>query len=168
MRGDMLLFDFDAKSGQHLRRAVVDPALVEVIRALWRRHIGPTDELLAYKEDGRWVDVTAEDINSYIRAHLGEAYSAKDFRTWVATVLAAVVLADREPPASVTARRRAIREAIVEVAEHLGNTPAVARSAYIDRRVLDRYEHDDTIARSLRGADLGAIERAARRLIGRA
>ena len=167
--GDVLWFDFDAKSGQHLRRAIVDPKAREVVRTLRRRRTGPGDELLAYKdEDGRWVDVTADDINDYLHEHLGPSWTAKDFRTWVGTVLTAVVLADREPPESQAARRRALKAAIAGVAGHLGNTPAVARSAYIDPRVVERWEDGDTIARALDGADLQGIERAVRRLLDRA
>jgi DNA topoisomerase IB len=172
--GDTIWFDFDAKSGQHLRRAVVDSDVLEVVRTLRRRRTGPKDELLAYRDPDRgWVDVTAEDINGYLKEHLGDGFSAKDFRTWVGTVLTAVVLADRERPGSERARRRQVREAVEEVAEHLGNTPAVARSAYIDPRVVDRYEDDDTIARVLRDAgrrrvDVEAIESAVRRLVRRA
>lgn len=167
--GDTIWFDFDAKSGRHLRRAVVDPAVTDVVRTLRRRRTGPSDELLAYKDDnGSWVDVTAEDINAYLHEHLGDAFSAKDFRTWVATVLAAVILADRDRPEGEAARRKRVREVIAEVADHLGNTPAVARSGYVDPRVVDRYEDDDTIARALRDADLDKIERAVRRLIRRA
>jgi DNA topoisomerase IB len=167
--GDMIWFDFDAKSGQHLRRAVVDPVVLDVVRTLRRRRSGPKDELLAYRDErGRWVDVTAEDINRYLREHLGDGFSAKDFRTWVGTVLTAVILADRDRPESDRARRKQVKEAITEVAEHLGNTPAVARSAYVDPRVVDRYEDDDTIARALRSSDVEEIERAVRRLISRA
>jgi DNA topoisomerase IB len=167
--GDTIWFDFDAKSGQHLRRAVVDRDVLEVIRTLRRRRTGAKDELLAFRDaDGRWVDVTADDINGYLHEHLGEGFTAKDFRTWVGTVLTAVVLADRDRPESDAARRRQVKQAVSEVAEHLGNTPAVARSAYIDPRVVDRYEDDDTIARALRSSDLESIERAVRRLIGRA
>jgi DNA topoisomerase IB len=167
--GRVLWFDFDAKSGQHLRRAVVDRDVLDVVRTLRRRRTGPLDELLAYKdEQGRWVDVTAEDINEYLHEHLGPSWTAKDFRTWVGTVLTAVVLAEREPPEGERARRRALNAAIAEVAEHLGNTPAVARSAYIDPRVVDRWEDGDTIARALEGADVEGIERAVRRLLDRA
>jgi DNA topoisomerase IB len=167
--GDAIWFDFDAKSGQHLRRAVVDPDVRDIVSTLRRRRTGPKDELLAYRDPDRgWVDVTAEDINGYLKEHLGEGFSAKDFRTWVGTVLTAVVLADREAPDTETGRRRQVRQAVNEVAEHLGNTPAVARSAYIDPRVVDRYEDDDTIARALRSSDLESIERAVRRLIERA
>jgi DNA topoisomerase IB len=166
VQGKVLWFDFDAKSGQHLRRAVVDPQVLDVVRTLRRRRSGPGDELLAYKDEGgRWVDVTAEDINGYLREHVGEDCSAKDFRTWVGTVLTAVVLADREAPASDAARKRQVKEAVAEVAEHLGNTPAVARSAYIDPRVIERYEDDRTIARALEVGDLARIERAVRRLV---
>jgi DNA topoisomerase IB len=169
VKGDAIWFDFDAKSGQHLRRAVVDQDVLDVVRTLRRRRTGAKDELLAYRNgDGRWVDVTADDINGYLHEHLGDGFSAKDFRTWVGTVLTAVVLADRDRPESEAARRRQVRQAVTEVAEHLGNTPAVARSAYIDPRVVDRYEDDDTIARALRSSDLEAIERAVRRLIARA
>jgi DNA topoisomerase IB len=169
VKGDAIWFDFDAKSGQHLRRAVVDQDVLDVVRTLRRRRTGAKDELLAYRNgDGRWVDVTADDINGYLHEHLGDGFSAKDFRTWVGTVLTAVVLADRDRPESEAARRRQVCQAVTEVAEHLGNTPAVARSAYIDPRVVDRYEDDDTIARALRSSDLEAIERAVRRLIARA
>jgi DNA topoisomerase IB len=169
VRGDAIWFDFDAKSGQHLRRAVVDPKVLDVVRALRRRRTGAKDELLAYRDErGHWVDVTADDVNAYLHEHLGDGFSAKDFRTWVGTVLTAVLLADADRPESETARRRQVKAAVTEVAQHLGNTPAVARSAYIDPRVVDRYEDDDTIARALRSADLGSIERAVRRLIERA
>jgi DNA topoisomerase IB len=162
----LLWFDYDAKSVQHGRRAVVAPAVLAVVRTLRRRRTGPGDELLAYKDDaGRWVDVTADDINGYLREHLGDEFSAKDFRTWVGTVLTAVVLADRERPASEAARRKQVRQAVNEVAEHLGNTPAVARSAYIDPRVVDGYEADETIARALSDGGLDRIERAVRRLV---
>ena len=168
VHGKVLLFDFDAKSGKHLRRAVVDPAVLDVVRALRRRRAPAGTELLAWKDGRRWIDVQSADINAYLHDHLGEGFSAKDFRTWVATVLTAVALADRPGADSETGRRRAVREAVAEVAEHLGNTPAVARSAYVDPRVVERFEEDDTIERSLRGADLEQIERAVRRLVRRA
>ena len=168
VRGKALLFDFDAKSGQHLQRMVVDEDVLAVVRALRRRRTGPKEELLAYRDGRQWVDVRSGDINDYLHEHLGEDFSAKDFRTWVATVLTAVVLADRDSPSSATARRKLVKEAVAEVAEHLGNTPAVARSAYIDPRVVERFEEDDTIARTLRTADLEGIERAVVRLVRRA
>ena len=85
----------------------------------------------------------SSDINEYLQEHLGDGFSAKDFRTWAATVLAAVGLADVEEDevTSDTARRRAVNGVAKQVARHLGNTPAVARSSYIDPRVLDAAEH---------------------------
>ncbi len=92
----------------------------------------------------------SDDINDYLKEHVGEEVSAKDFRTWNATVMAAVTLAAGGPEAgSKTARRRAIKDAVGSVSELLGNTPAVARRSYIDPRVFDRYLSGWTIAGAL-------------------
>ena len=97
--------------------------------------------MLAYKQDGRWIDVTSTDINLHLKELAGAEYSAKDFRTWNATVLAAVALAGRADQAGgpVSRVKRAEASAVREVAEVLGNTPAVARSSYIDPRLFDRF-----------------------------
>ena len=89
--GDTMVFDYPAKSGKRQIRAVVDPLAIEVVSQLKRRR-GGGDELLAYKEGRRWRDVRSGDINEYIKEVTGADYSAKDFRTWNATVLAAVAL----------------------------------------------------------------------------
>jgi DNA topoisomerase-1 len=136
-----------------------------VISALRRRRTPATDELLAYRDGRAWVDVRSSDVNDYVHEHLGDEFSAKDFRTWVATALTAVVLADRERPESATARRKLVADTAAEVAEHLGNTPAVARSAYIDPRVVERYEEGRTIKRALQSSEVEAIERAVLRLV---
>ena len=169
VKGKVLWFDFEAKSGQHLQRAVVDRDVLDVVVALRRRRAPAGAELLAYKDDaGRWVDVRSSDINDYLHEHLGPEFSAKDFRTWVATVLTAVVLADEERPGSKTARRRVVKATAAAVAGHLGNTPAVARSAYIDPRVIERFDDGDTIAHALDTDDVEEIEAAVRRLLARA
>src|SRR3712207_6701467 len=95
----------------------------------------------------RWVDVKSADINQYVKEITGGDFSAKDFRTWSATVLAAVALAVSGPAAtgSKTARNRAKTRAIKEVARYLGNTPAVCRASYIDPRVFDRFDGGLTI-----------------------
>ena len=109
------------------------------MRELKRRR-GGGDELLAYKRGRRWADLRSEDINAWLKQATGKDVSAKDFRTWAATVLAAVALAvSEEAAATKTGRKRAITRAIKEVAHYLGNTPAVARASYIDPRVFDRY-----------------------------
>jgi len=108
-----------------------------------------------------------DDINDYIKLNLGEDYSAKDFRTWNGTVLAAaLVAATPEGTRTKTSRKRAIHAAVREVAEVLGNTPAVARRAYIDPRVFDRYRSGWTIKLPRDGLDLldGTSGRGRRRL----
>ena len=141
-------FDYPAKSGQRRVQAVVDPQAGEIVAALKRRR-GGGDELLAYKEGRRWRDMRSEDVNAYIKDVTGDDFSAKDFRTWNATVLAAVALAVAGAVAGTpTGRKRAISRAIKEVAHYLGNTPAVCRASYIDPRVFDAYNAGLVIGRA--------------------
>jgi DNA topoisomerase IB len=154
-RGGTLLFDYPAKHGKRRVQALVDPEVADVVRRLKGRR-GGGDELLAFKRGGRWADIRSEDINAWLKAATGRDISAKDFRTWGATVLAAIALAvSGEAPATKTGRKRAMVRAIKEVAHYLGNTPAVARASYIDPRVLDRFEDGETIpyAAVAEGAD---------------
>jgi DNA topoisomerase IB len=119
-----------------------------VIRALVRRE-GGGRRLFVYRDADRWFGVRASDVNAYLRDGIGDDASAKDFRTWHATVLAATGLAMREPPDPSTSKRTVDREVtamIREVAETLGNTPAVCRRSYIDPRVIDRFRDGETIA----------------------
>jgi DNA topoisomerase IB len=159
LRGDVLVFDYPAKSGKRRVQAVVDPLVAEAIARLKARR-GGGPELLAYKRGRRWEDVRSEDINEYLKGATGEDVSAKDFRTWGATVLAAVALAvSGEVAETKTGRKRAVSRAVKEVAHYLGNTPAVARASYIDPRVFDRYESGWTIAGVLgRIPDPGGID----------
>ena len=122
-------------------------------RATLKRRRGGGDELLAYKRGRRWVDLRSADINAWLKEATGEDVSAKDFRTWGATVLAAVALAvvRARRPRPRPARKRAITRAVKEVAHYLGNTPAVARASYIDPRVFDRYRDGETIDYRARG-----------------
>jgi DNA topoisomerase IB len=143
-----LLFEYTAKSGQHREQAVADPSVISVIRHLKRRR-GGGRALLAYR-DGDWHDLTAKDINDYLQQICGAEFTVKDFRTWHATVLAAVGLAVSKPAAGTAGgRKRAIARVVREVADYLGNTPAVARNAYIDPRVITLYEVGTTIAPAL-------------------
>ncbi len=144
IEGDEVIFDFPAKSGQRRVQSIRDADVRATIEAMRRRRSGP-DDLLAFREDGAWHDVRSEDVNAYLQEKAGEEFSAKDFRTWHGTVLAAVELAREGPPASRRGGERAIRAAIGRVAERLGNTPAVCRSSYIDPRVLDRFRDGKTI-----------------------
>jgi DNA topoisomerase I len=155
---------------KHDRMLEVGAALPGISRAI-RRHLDDRglsrDRVLAaavsltdlgfFRPGGRgWHDVTAADLNDYLREVSGGGeFTVKDFRTWHATVLAAVGLAvSRTAAATPAARKRAVARVVREVADYLGDTPAVARASYIDPRVTDRYEHGMTIVSVL--GDLGA------------
>ena len=144
-----MVFDYPAKHGIQRVQAVVDPVASDLVRTLKRRR-GGGPELLAYKDGGRWRDLRSEDINEYLKDATGGDHSAKDFRTWNATALAAIALAVSGASAhSKTARRRAIKRAVEEVAVYLGNTPAVCRASYIDPRVFDAFDARLTIRPAL-------------------
>jgi DNA topoisomerase-1 len=146
LRGDLMVFDYAAKGNKRRIQQLEDPDIIGIVRTLKRRR-GGGDELLAYKRGSRWVDVKSADVNAYVKQAAGGDFSAKDFRTWNATVLAAVALAVSGPAASAskTARKRAQKRAVDEVARYLGNTPAVCRASYIDPRVFDRFDGGLTI-----------------------
>jgi DNA topoisomerase I len=167
---NVLAFDYPAKSGKRRVQSVVDPDVHRLVAELKARR-GGSDELLAYKNGRRWHDVRSADINEHVKALAGGDFSAKDFRTWNATVLAAVEVAAAAPEAtSRTARQRAIRRAVESVASYLGNTPAVARASYIDPRVFDCFDADVTIADALAGSgepdlDDPAVQRRVERAV---
>jgi DNA topoisomerase IB len=172
--GNELVFDFPAKSGQRRVQAIADPQALAVLSALKRRRSG--SQLLAYREAGSWVELHAENVNAYIKRYGRGPFTAKEFRTWNATVLAAVALAGGYRRAgSRAARERAVGAAVKTVAAYLGNTPAVCRSSYVDPRVIDRYHAGVTIAATvheLSSPDLadtrvrGRIESAVLELLG--
>ena len=145
-----ILLKFPGKAGVLQRRSLVDPEAGRVLRSLKRRD-GGGEELLAYRgRDGAWVDVRSADINAYIKQVTGGDFTAKDFRTWHATVLAAVALAVSVPAMKPeSARRRAVARAVAEVSDYLGNTPAVCRRSYVDPRVIDRHREGRTIVAAL-------------------
>ncbi|MFF5425271.1 MULTISPECIES: DNA topoisomerase IB [unclassified Streptomyces] len=168
---DEIAFAYPGKSGNYITASVVDEDVCRVVRSLLRRR-GGGDQVFAYWEGRAWHEVRAGELNGYLREKAGVELSAKDFRTWHATVLAAVALAvsERAGRESVTARRRAVVRAVREVASYLGNTPAVCRASYIAPAVLERYAEGVTIAPVLerlgehgvfgQPATQGAIERA--------
>lgn len=159
-----IAFDYTAKSGVRQVRSVVDDDVYEIVATLKRRRQGV--ELLAYRRRSRWIDIKSADVNEYLKEVTGGDFSAKDFRTWNATVLAAVALAVSGPmaKASKTARKRAMTRATNEVAHYLGNTPAVCRASYIDPRILDRFQSGLTIGGVLTevgdSGDLGSLHGA--------
>jgi DNA topoisomerase-1 len=145
-------FDYIAKSGKHRVQAVADPEVCEVVATLLARENDDNPELLAFRNDaGEWVDVKSRAINAYLaEASGGAAVSAKDFRTWSATVLCAVALAVSEGAAtSPTAVKRAVSRAVKETADYLGNTPSVCRASYIHPRIIDLFMGGVTIAEDM-------------------
>ena len=149
VRADEIEFDYPAKGGIRRRLVIDDPAVRGLVTTLRRRRSGG-DLLLAYRRGGVWEHLRSDEINEYLKDKLGEDFSAKDFRTWNATVMAAVSLgADGTRATTKTARKRVTDAAARKVAGLLGNTPAVARRAYIDPRVFDRYQSGWTIAGAL-------------------
>jgi DNA topoisomerase-1 len=149
VRGTTITFEYPAKGGVRRSQTLGDPEIAGIVRTLLRRD-DEHPELLAYRFRHGWRDVRSTEINEYLRAASGCDISAKDFRTWHATVLAAAALALPGAVAkSRTGQRRAVSRAMREVAEYLGNTPAVARASYVDPRVVDRYRDGTTIAAAL-------------------
>ncbi|MGI9079751.1 MAG: DNA topoisomerase IB [Acidimicrobiales bacterium] len=144
-------FDYMAKGSKRRIQSVVDGDVYAVVEALKRRR-GGKPELLAWKRGRNWVDVRSSDINDYIKELTGGDFSAKDFRTWNASVLAAVAMAVSTGACSTTGRKRAVTRAMKEVAHYLGNTPAVCRSSYVDPRVVDCYLDGATVAGALEEA----------------
>ncbi|MFH8337537.1 DNA topoisomerase IB [Streptomyces sp. AM6-12] len=144
-----VLFTYTGKHGKEIVQTVADPAACRCLTALRQRR-GDGDRLLAYWERRSWHTVTGDDVNAYLKEVAGLEITAKDFRTWHATVMAAVALAVSQPVArSESARRRAIARAAREVAGYLGNTPAVCRNSYINPRVIELYEEGITVAAAL-------------------
>jgi DNA topoisomerase-1 len=164
--GEEIVFDFPAKSNQRRIQGIGDEAAIAALEAMRRRRGGPED-LLAWKEGRRWRDLRSDDINDYIQAAIGVEFSAKDFRTWSGTVLAAAALAGEEKPASEAAGKRTINRAVKTVAVALGNTPAVCRRSYIDPRVFDRYRDGETIDVGRRAASEGRMSERTRQRIER-
>ncbi|MBF4568799.1 DNA topoisomerase IB [Plantibacter sp. VKM Ac-2880] len=148
--GDTVALKFPAKSGQPWESDIVDADLASLIRSLKRR--GPHARLLAWKDGNRWRHLQASQINDYVRAQTNGAFTAKDFRTLHGTVAAAESLAKTGPVRSKTARSKAVAQAMRDAAAVLGNTPAIAKSSYVDPRVVDRYAHGETIPPDGRGS----------------
>jgi len=148
--GGRLVFSFVGKSGVEHEIEIDDALSVASVEAMRRRR-SKDERLMAYKELRRWAALDAGRVNDYLRESTGGDMTAKDFRTWHATVLAAAALAESDEPGDTKASRaRAVRQAMVEVSEYLGNTPAIARASYVDPRVVDLYEGGTTIASAVR------------------
>ncbi len=158
-RKGRLIFRFTGKSGVDHCIEIDDPLSIAAVEAMRRRR-SEDPRLMAYQADRRWVPLDASRVNDYLRTATGADMTAKDFRTWHATVLAAAALADTDEPGDTKAsRKRAIRQAMVEVSTYLGNTPAIAKASYVDPRVIDLYEDGVTIGEVVHEEHASAEER---------
>lgn len=170
-RQDRLVFAFVGKSGVEHEIEIDDVVVIEAIEVMRRRRGGDL-RLLSYKDGRSWRSMLPDLVNAYVRESTGIEATAKDFRTWHATVLAAAALAESpEPGESQASQKRAVAGAMKEVSSFLGNTPTLARSSYVDPRVVEAYEDGRTIRGTTRRTydtpDLrqAALERATLRLI---
>ncbi len=142
VRGNRISFRFRGKHKAYVHTAVVDDELAAIVRELLDL---PGSRVFKYDADGTLVNLTADRLNSYIRTFLGEEFTAKDFRTWGGTLLAAVRLAERGLPESDADAKRKVAATARDVGEILGNTAAVARSSYISPAVIEQYLDGRTI-----------------------
>ncbi|UUV20581.1 DNA topoisomerase IB [Paenimyroides aestuarii] len=145
INGNELVFTYRGKSGKDQEKHIVDAKLAKIVQEV--------DDLPGYEifkfidENGAVQDVKSEHLNQYIHEVMGDAFSAKDFRTWSGTMIAAIALDElnAEEPLDQKTMDKNIRKAVIQVSEKLGNTPAVARSSYIDPRVIDKYLDGKTL-----------------------
>jgi DNA topoisomerase-1 len=142
VRGKRVTFRFVAKGRAQVRTAVVDNGLAESIRNLLET---PGTRLFCYELEGRRTNLTDRRLNEYVKEHLGDDFSGKDFRTWGGTLLAAIALAERGPVETVTEQRRVVAGVMRHVADKLGNTPAVCRASYVSPAVVEQYLDGRTI-----------------------
>lgn len=166
-----LRFCFVGKGGVEQELSIEDEDVTAALRQMRRRRTG-SKRVLAYKGDGGWHDLHADDVNDYLAELFDGELTAKDFRTWHATVHAAVALASSpEPGDTLASRRRAIKAAVEEVSQFLGNTPTIAKGSYIDPRVIEHYEEGETVTVPKATGRTpvrrqGAVEDAVRDLLG--
>lgn len=135
--GHKVRFQFKGKSGKEHVIDFQDPHLAKIVRNCQEI---PGQELFQYWDDsGQPRDITSTDVNEYLREISGEDFTAKDFRTWAATVLAAIALKEFEKFDNKTRAKKNIREAIESVAKKLGNTPSICRKCYVHPAILEAY-----------------------------
>jgi DNA topoisomerase IB len=172
VRGEQVFFSYNAKGGIERELELTDKPTADVVRELLKRP-EEGEELLGYwvqgPDDERvWHDVTSTEVNAYLKEISDAEITAKDFRTWNATVLMATTLAAAPEPATKTARKRVLKAAYERVSETLGNTPAVCKASYVDPRVVDRFENGDTVAHALDEAAEAPDDRTAQQVLEQA
>jgi DNA topoisomerase-1 len=152
VRGSRIAFEFHGKHRVLVRRQFVDAELADAVRELLQ--LRPGRRLFRYVDEDDVVNLTGVRLNAYVHSHLGEDFTAKDFRTWGGTLTAAIAFAEKEPPETEAQARRVIASVMRTVGERLGNTAAVARTSYVSPAVIEQYLDgrtlDDFRPRSLR------------------
>jgi DNA topoisomerase-1 len=143
VRGHRIAFDFRGKHKSVIRTTMVDEELANAIKELLALPRG--GPLFRYEWDQGLCALTGPKLNDYVRAYLGDEFTAKDFRTWGGTLIAAVGLAERGTAETETEAKRTVAAVMRTVGEQLGNTPAVARSSYVSPAVIDQYLDGTTI-----------------------
>ena len=157
VRRDCIVLEYVGKGRKRQRQVIVNRELARLVARLVPT---PGSRLFRYRDaEGAWRDLTARDVNEFLRDRIGGAYSAKDFRTWGGTLRAATVLAELGPPGSDTEAKRNVALAMRLVSTELGNTAAICRASYVHPMVIARYMDDgETITLSRnhrRGVDSG-------------
>lgn len=145
INGDELIFSYRGKSGIEQEKHITDAKLAKIVREIDEL---PGYEIFKYVDDnGNIQDVKSEDLNRYIKEIMGEEYSVKDFRTWAGTIIAATALDEIGAVEKKEQKQmdKNIRQAVILVSEKLGNTPAIARSSYIDPRIIEEYTDGRTL-----------------------
>jgi DNA topoisomerase-1 len=158
VRGDRLQFRFRTKNRALVRTTLVDPKLADAVKELLALPGG--SRLFRFEREGELGNLTAPLLNAYIGEHLGDHFTAKDFRTWGGTLTAAVALADQGPPESGAEAKRVVASVMRAVGQELGNTAAVARASYVSPAVVEQYLAGITLERfESNGRPLSATRR---------
>jgi DNA topoisomerase I len=143
VRGNRVAFRFRSKHKSIVRTTLVDAEIAAAIEELLDLRGGR--RLFRYLNEAGFADLTGRKLNDYIREHLGEEFTAKDFRTWGGTLTAAIAFAERGPSETGAEQKRVVAAVMRRVGEELGNTPAVARASYVSPAVIDQYLDGRTI-----------------------
>jgi DNA topoisomerase I len=143
IRGSRVSFKYRGKHKIWVRTALVDAELAEAMKKL--RSLDGGRRLFRYRHQDELVNLDSRKLNDYIREHMGSEFTAKDFRTWGGTLIAAITLAEKGVPETETEGKRIVAGVMRTVGERLGNTPAVARSSYVSPAVVDQYFDGRTI-----------------------
>jgi DNA topoisomerase I len=143
IRGSRIAFKYRGKHRVLVRTAVADSELADALKTL--RDLPGAGRLFRYECDGSYCNLTGTRLNEYIRKYMGEEFTAKDFRTWGGTLLAAIALAEKGVTETEPEGKRNVAAVMRLVGEKLGNTPAVARASYVSPAVVEQYLDGRTI-----------------------